>query len=279
MWWRTSDLYCTGNQPIMHINELFSLKEQVAFITGAASGIGYAMTEALAEAGAHVVMADINSDMVSGACARRADLGHSVEALTLDVGDCSAIHAAVDGTTKRHGRLDIVIANAGVSAGPGPLMGHGHIETVAAADWERVLRINLTGVFATIQAAATPMKRQGRGRIIATASTAGFRGDGMVGYAYVASKAAVANLVRQAAIDFAPHNVMVNGIAPGPFLTNIGGGRMRDEKTEQKFAQSVPLGRIGRPHEIKGAVLLLASPASSFMTGALISVDGGVLAC
>ena len=101
----------------------------------------------------------------------------------------------------------------------------------------------------------------------------------MVGYAYAATKAAVNNLVRQAALELAPYNVLVNAIAPGPFLTNIAGGRLRREpETVQKFADMVPLGRIARPDELKGLALLLASPASSFITGAVIPIDGGVTA-
>jgi NAD(P)-dependent dehydrogenase (short-subunit alcohol dehydrogenase family) len=140
-----------------------------------------------------------------------------------------------------------------------------------------VLDINLTGVFSTMQVASVQMKKQRSGRIIVTASTAGFRGDPMVGYAYSATKAAVVNLVRQAAMDLARYNVLINGIAPGPFRTNIGNGRMQDSATEKAFGESLPLGRIGNPDEIKGPVLLLASQASSFMTGAIIPVDGGAL--
>lgn len=153
----------------------------------------------------------------------------------------------------------------------------GTIENVPAERWRQVLDINLSGVFSTMQSAARRMKAQRSGRIIVTASTAGFRGDPMVGYAYTATKAAVVNLVRQAAMDLARFNVNINAIAPGPFRTNIGGGRMQQTETENAFAETLPVGRIGNPEEIKGAALLLASGASSFMTGSIVSVDGGAL--
>jgi NAD(P)-dependent dehydrogenase (short-subunit alcohol dehydrogenase family) len=123
------------------------------------------------------------------------------------------------------------------------------------------------------------MKRRRSGSIVATASIAGLRADPLVGYGYVAAKAAVGNIVRQAAVDLAPHNVRVNAIAPGPFLTNIAGGRLhRDPDVVKKFAAHVPLGRIAQPDEIKGLALLLASPAGSFITGTVIPIDGGTTA-
>jgi NAD(P)-dependent dehydrogenase (short-subunit alcohol dehydrogenase family) len=262
----------------MHIRELFDLSGHVSIVTGAASGIGAAIAEGLAEAGADVVVADLQPDKAETICNGLRKRGLKAEAVTLDVGCPEQIHRVVDQVVDRFGKLDSMFANAGISAGPGPLLGQGHIEDVSAADWDRLLAINLTGVFATMQAAARVMRPRGAGRIIATASTAAFRGDGRVGYGYVATKAAVANLIRQAAIDLGPANVTVNGIAPGPFVTNIGGGRMHEDETQRRFSQANPLPRMGQPYEIKGAALLLASSASSFMTGAIVSVDGGMLA-
>jgi NAD(P)-dependent dehydrogenase (short-subunit alcohol dehydrogenase family) len=120
------------------------------------------------------------------------------------------------------------------------------------------------------------MKKQGSGRIVVTSSIAGLRAEPPCGYAYVATKAAVINLVRQAALELAPFNVLVNGIAPGPFLTNIAGGRLRREpERHAEFAASVALKRLAQPDEIKGLALLLASPAGSFITGVVIPIDGG----
>lgn len=257
---------------------LFDLAGQVALVTGGASGIGLAIAEGLAEARACVVVADRDAEGAAAASAHLRQGGLLAEPATVDVTDRAALEHLVLDIQRRHGRLDAVFANAGISAGPGPGLGKGLLEEIQREDWERVLAVNLTGVLATFQAAARPMKEQGRGRLIATASTAAFRGDGMVGYSYVAAKAAVMNIVRQAAIELAPHGILVNAIAPGPFRTNIGNGRMREDEVAARFAQRVPLNRLAEPHEIKGAAILLASAASSYMTGSVVSVDGGALA-
>ncbi len=262
----------------MTYHSLFDLSGKVALVTGAASGIGFACAEILAEAGADVTLADMQADSLDKAVAVLSGRGLKARGEQTDVAQPGRIGEVVDAIVARAGALDIAFANAGISAGPGPFTDMGTIDAVDPARWDRVLDVNLTAVFATIQAAARPMKRQKSGRIVVTASTAGFRGDPMVGYAYVATKAAVVNLVRQAAIDLSRHGVLVNAIAPGPFRTNIGGGRMHEAATESSFAESLPIGRIGHPDEIKGPALLLASAASSFMTGSVVSVDGGALA-
>jgi NAD(P)-dependent dehydrogenase (short-subunit alcohol dehydrogenase family) len=256
---------------------LFDLTGKIGLVTGAASGLGFAMAEALAENGADVIIADIDADAAAAASDKLTQRGLHARSVVLDVAVRGAPAALVRAIMEHEGRLDIAFANAGISAGPGPFSDQGKIGAVSPERWARVLDVNLSGVFETIQAVAEPMQRQGSGRIIVTTSTAGFRADPMVGYAYVATKAAVVNLVRQAAVDLARFNVLVNGIAPGPFRTNIGGGRMHDPETDRSFAESLPIGRVGRPEEIKGVALLLASSASSFMTGAIVPVDGGAL--
>jgi NAD(P)-dependent dehydrogenase (short-subunit alcohol dehydrogenase family) len=258
-------------------NSLFDLSNRVALVTGAASGLGLAIAEALAESGAQVMLADIDAASANAAADRLRQGGLRAEAIELDVAKRGAASAVVKEIVEGRGQLDIVFANAGISAGPGFVVDQGKIEAVSPERWAHVIDINLTGVFETIQAAVEPMKRQRWGRVVVTSSIAGYRADPMVGYAYVATKAAVINLVRQAAVEMAPFNVLVNGIAPGPFRTNIAGGRMHQPATEKIFAETVPLGRIGRPEEIKGVALLLASEASSFITGAVVPVDGGAL--
>lgn len=257
---------------------MFDLEGQVAFVTGAAKGLGFAMSEAVAEQGATVVMTDIDNAALSDAVARLTARGLRVHPETVDVSDIDKLAKTIDGAAARFGRLDIVFANAGLSAGPGPLTEAGAMGQVDLARWNSLLQINLTSVFVTIRTAAAHMRARRNGRIIVTASIAGLRGERMCGYAYAATKAAVANLVRQAALELSPHNVNINAIAPGPFLTDIGQGRLRQAEIANQFAADVPMGRIAQPEEIKGLALLLASPASSYITGAVIPIDGGASA-
>jgi NAD(P)-dependent dehydrogenase (short-subunit alcohol dehydrogenase family) len=260
--------------------DLFNIEGHVAFITGAASGLGLAFAEVMAENGAKVVLTDVDAEGLERAAARLASAGCTVEQAIVDIGDTAALRAAIDGTVERHGRIDAVFANAGVSSGPGfALSPNGTIDAMDMGLFQRAIELNLTATFMTIRFAATHMKRQRSGSIIATTSIAGTRSEPLVGYGYVAAKAAVGNIVRHAAVDLASYNVRVNAIAPGPFLTNIAGGRLhREPDIARKFAGPVPMGRLGHPDEIKGLALLLASPAGSFITGTVIPIDGGTTA-
>jgi NAD(P)-dependent dehydrogenase (short-subunit alcohol dehydrogenase family) len=260
--------------------ELFNIAGHVAFITGAASGLGLAFAEVMAENGAKVVLTDVDAAGLERATARLASAGCTVEQMIVDIGDTAALRAAIDGTAERHGRLDAVFANAGISSGPGfELSPNGTIDLMDMTLFQRAIELNLTATFMTIRFAAAHMKRQRSGSIIATTSIAGTRSEPLVGYGYVAAKAAVGNVVRHAAVDLAPYNVRVNAIAPGPFLTNIAGGRLhREPEVVKTFAAMVPMGRLGQPDEIKGLALLLASPAGSFITGTVIPIDGGTTA-
>ena len=259
----------------MKSGELFDVAGRVAYVTGAAGGLGLAMAEVMAVNGASVTMTDIDEAGLEAAADRLRDSGCKVETEIVDVADIDTLSKSIDAAAARHGRLDVLFANAGISAGPGFATEIGQINAVTRETWDRVLRINLTSVFVSIQAAAAHMKTQRDGRIIVTSSIAGLGAEPVVGYAYVATKAAVANLVRQAAHELAAYNVMVNAIAPGPFRTNIGGGRLNDPEAVKLFEGMVPLGRIASTDEIKGLALLLASPASSYLTGAVIPIDGG----
>jgi NAD(P)-dependent dehydrogenase (short-subunit alcohol dehydrogenase family) len=252
--------------------ELFDVSGARVLVTGAASGLGLAMAEVMADAGARVTLADLDADGLEQVAGR---LDGDVRTAQLDVSDAAAVERAFDELVEEQGGVDVAFANAGISLEPGVVDPRGGLENLDWQAWDRVLGVNLNGVLFTMKAAARHMKEQGSGRIVVTASTAGFGTDPMVGYSYSATKAAVIMLVRQAALELARHGVHVNAIAPGPFRTNIGGDAA--PIPPEAWNDIVAFGRMAEPDELKGVALLLASPASSFMTGAVVPVDGGQL--
>jgi NAD(P)-dependent dehydrogenase (short-subunit alcohol dehydrogenase family) len=264
------------------LGRLFDVRDVRALVTGAASGLGFAMAEVLADCGARVTLADIDADLLEKSTSALAERGCRVRSAVVDVSDAQRVQAMVDEVVAAEGGLDVVFANAGLGASPGFAVDGGqHLDSIARADWDKVIGVNLNGIMFTIGSAAGAMKRQGTGgRIVVTSSVAGLRPEPVVCYGYIASKAAVLNVVRQAALDLAPDGVRINAICPGPFKgTRIGAGATLDPdpETERQWAATVPLGRMAEPDELKGLVLLLASPAGSFMTGAAYVIDGGAL--
>ena len=264
------------------VDDLFDVRGQVALVTGGASGLGYAFASILAEAGATVVIADWNEERLGKAVLALAEAAEAgtqppVSGHKLDVSDATAVHALVDRVVDAHGRLDIVFANAGVARGRPPLLAEGWLDDMSMTDYNALIDVNLHGVVYTVQAAARHMKRQRSGSIVTTASTAGLRNDPYTPYSYAIAKAGVVNFTKQAAHDLARWNVRVDAIAPGPFKTNLGGGAPTSAAAEEMWKAVVPLGRMGDPSEIKGLALLLASNASSFMTGGVYPIDGGAL--
>jgi NAD(P)-dependent dehydrogenase (short-subunit alcohol dehydrogenase family) len=284
------------------VDDLFDVRGQVALVTGGASGLGCAFASILAEAGASVVIADWNGESLEKAVLSLAEAADRARALAglepptvikgatggivtpplisgrkLDVSDPTAVHALVDRIVDVHGRIDIVFANAGVARGRPPLLPEGWLDDMSMTDYNALIDVNLHGVVYTVQAAARHMKRQRSGSIVTTASTAGLRNDPYTPYSYTIAKAGVVNFTKQAAHDLARWNVRVNAIAPGPFKTNLGGGGPTSAAAEEMWKAVVPLGRMGDPSEIKGLALLLASKASTFMTGGIYPIDGGAL--
>jgi NAD(P)-dependent dehydrogenase (short-subunit alcohol dehydrogenase family) len=260
---------------------LFDVRGSRVVVTGAASGLGFAMAEVLAGCGARVTLVDVDAGRLEAATAGLAEQGAEVRSFVVDVSDEAQVQALVEDVVAAEGGLDVVFANAGLASVPGfGVEGGQRLETVEGSDWHRVLGVNLNGVLFTMKHASAVMKRQRSGRIVVTSSAAGLRPEPAVCYGYAASKAAVLNIVRHAALELAPHGVLVNAICPGPFKgTRIGGGVTENPtpELERMWARTVPLGRMAEPEELKGLVLLLASPASSFMTGAAYLVDGGTL--
>jgi NAD(P)-dependent dehydrogenase (short-subunit alcohol dehydrogenase family) len=249
--------------------DLFDVRDARVVVTGAASGLGYAMAEVMSDCGARVTLADVDGTRLEEVTAR---LGGNVRSARVDVSDADEVEGLFADVVEAQGGVDVVFANAGISLEPGVVDPEGGLGAFDRGRWDRVLGVNLNGVVFTMQAAAERMKAQGSGRIVVTASTAGLRADPLVGYSYSATKFAVVGLVRQAALELAPHRVHVNAIAPGPFHTRIGGDT---EIPDSMWESVVALGRMAEPEELKPVALLLGSPASSFMTGAVIPVDGG----
>jgi NAD(P)-dependent dehydrogenase (short-subunit alcohol dehydrogenase family) len=268
----------------MKAAELFNVKDLCIVVTGAASGLGLAYAKVLAANGANVTLVDRNRECLGEAVAalEPAD-GAQVRSEVADVTDRASLERAFDAAAGAFGRIDVVFANAGIGGGPGFLSADGTrsaetaIEAYAPERWAAMIDTNLTGVLRTIQVATRHMKATGGGRIIVTTSIASLKTETVIGTAYPVAKAGAAHLVRQAALELARYNIKVNAIAPGPFLTNISGGRLKDPAVRAHHERTVPLGRIASTDEIMGLALFLASPASDYMTGSQVVIDGGVM--
>ena len=267
----------------MRSEDLFKVRGLGVVVTGAASGIGLACARVLAANGANVALVDRDAARLDEAVAAvQAEDGARVLGEVADVTDRASLERAFDAAATAFGGIDVVFANAGISGGPGFLTADGQrpeetaIEAIAPERWGAILDTNLTGVLRTIQAAVPHMKRGGGGRIVVTTSIAAAKTETVIGTPYPVAKAGAAHLVRQAALELARYNIKVNAMAPGPFLTNIAGGRLqREPALREHHARSVPLKRIAATEEIMGLALFLASPASDYMTGAQVVIDGG----
>ena len=264
----------------MRAEELFNVDGIAAIITGAASGIGLAIAKVLAANGARVTLMDKDENQLGSALI---ELPEGSRACTevVDVTDRAALERAFDVAAEAYGRIDVVFANAGIGGGQGFLdlegkrRPEGTFESISDERWDASIAAHLTSVFWTIQAAARHMKLTGGGRIIVTTSIAALKTEAVVGAPYMAAKAGAAHLVRQAALELARYNILVNAIAPGPFLTNISGGRMHDPAVRRHHERATPLKRMAVPDEIMGLALFLASPSAKYITGTQMVIDGG----
>ncbi|MDA8252931.1 MAG: SDR family NAD(P)-dependent oxidoreductase [Rhodospirillales bacterium] len=267
----------------MKIERLFDVRGLATVVTGGASGIGLALAEAMAENGARVTIMDINAAAIEAEVSRLRTMGGDVRGELVDITDRPATKRAFDTAAAHYGRLDVVFANAGIDSGPGFLnmqwerASEGAVENLSDEIWDKVIATNLTSVFTTIRAAVPHMKPHRSGRIIVTTSVAALRGEPIVGTPYMPAKAGAAHLVHQVAQELAKYNIQVNAIAPGAFITNIGGGHMKKPEVLSMFSRHCPTGRAATTDEIQGVALFLASPASRYVTGVQIAVDGGML--
>jgi NAD(P)-dependent dehydrogenase (short-subunit alcohol dehydrogenase family) len=264
---------------------LFNVDGYGVVVTGGASGIGLGYTEALASNGARVTMLDVHAQRIEEETQRLRAAGLDVSGRVVDVTNHTALDAAFDDIVGAYGRLDVVFANAGIDSGVGflgawagserPRVPAGALENYSDERWSRVIAINLDGVFATVRAAARHMKPRRNGRIIVTTSLASTRIEPAIGSAYMASKAGAAHFMKCVALELAAYNITVNAVAPGLFVTNIGGGHAHNKDVQKAFAQMIPMHRVGFPDDMHGLALFLASPASAYVTGQEIVIDGG----
>jgi NAD(P)-dependent dehydrogenase (short-subunit alcohol dehydrogenase family) len=249
------------------VEQPFSLEGRCAFVTGASRGIGRSIALALGKAGAAVACAARALDQVESAAAEIESAGGRARALRLDVTQGAQVIEAVREAESALGSIDILVNNAGITLEKKTV-------DVTDEDWDAVLATNLTAMFRCARAVAPGMIERGRGKVINVGSMYGRLGVPRYA-AYCASKAAVDGLTRSLAAEWARHGIQVNCLAPGYMNTDIPRAAMADPETRERFLSKVPARRLGEPAEAATLVVYLASPASDFMTGQTVYLDGG----
>ena len=243
-------------------------------MTGGSRGIGAATVRLFADAGCNVVFNHLHSAgparEVEKACNRAPG---SAVAVRADVSRMSDARKLIDTAIRRFGRLDILVANAGIWNA-----GAERIEEISEREWDKMMAVNLKGVYTVIRCAVPHMVSQSRGRIIAVSSTAGQRGEAFHSH-YGAAKGGVISLVKSLAPELAPHNILVNAVAPGWVLTDMAKPVLRKPAEKRKAISSIPLRRFGKPEEVAMPILFLASEMSTYLTGEIININGGNVLC
>ncbi|MGB3566361.1 MAG: SDR family oxidoreductase [Priestia megaterium] len=254
----------------MHIKDLFDLTGKTAIITGGGRGLGEQMAKGLAEAGANIVLCSRKKEACQQVADRLARLDVKTLALTCDISQPEDIKNVVHQTIETFGRIDILINNSGATWGA-------PVEEMPLEAWQKVMNINVTGTFLMSQEAGKEMIKQKAGKIINIASIAGLGGTDpqyMDTIGYNTSKGAVITFTKDLAVKWGQHNIQVNAIAPGFFPTKMSGAIM--EQGKDYFLSQTPLKRFGSEADLKGAAVFLASAASNYITGDVLTVDGGV---
>jgi gluconate 5-dehydrogenase len=246
----------------------FDLTGKVALVTGAYRGLGYAMAQGLAEAGATVVLNGRNEDTVAAAATKLGERGLRVSTGVFDVTDGAAVRAGVAAIEARHGHLDILINNAGIQR-RSPMV------DFKPEDWDAIIATNLTAPFVVSQAALPGMIARKAGKIIHIASLLSELGRPTI-VPYTAAKGGVRQLTRGMAVELAPHNIQVNAIAPGYFATEMNRALIDNAEFNAWVCRRTPAGRWGEPSEIAGLAVFLSSSAANYITGQLLVMDGGM---
>ena len=252
------------------MSNVLDFSGKVALVTGAAAGMGLATARAFAEAGASVVLADYREEGVKAAAQKLVAAGHKAIAVRCDVSDDSQVAAMVDRTVAEFGRIDAAFNNAGVMARIAPTADS------TREDWDRVIGINLRGVWSSMKQELRHMERQGSGAIVNNASVGALTGNPGIA-SYIASKHGVVGLTRTAALEYIKHGIRVNAVNPGLIDTQVARDVVSgNEDAYNDIAKNVPIGRAGTPEEIASAVLWLCSPGASYVVGHALTVDGGM---
>jgi 3-oxoacyl-[acyl-carrier protein] reductase len=253
---------------------MISLAGKAALVTGGSRGIGAATVKLFAQAGADVVFSyNKNKEAAAQVEQEARKHGTRIESLKADLGKMADAKKLVDFTHERLGRLDILVANAGIwNEKPEP------IEQLGEREWDEMIRVNLKSVYAVIHFAVPHMIAQHGGRIVAISSTAGQRGESFHTH-YGASKGAIISLVKGLSTELARHNILINCVAPGWVDTDMSASVLRDKKLQKSALVAIPLKRAGTAEEIAGPILFVASDLATFITGEVINVNGGSVLC
>lgn len=246
---------------------MFELNDKVAMVTGAARGLGQAIAVKLAEAGADVALCDLNAEWLEETAGKVSALGHRVECYGVNVAENDSVVEGVKAIEKDFGKIDILVNNAGITK-------DGLLMRMSEDDWDAVLNVNLKGVFLCTKAAMRGMMKQRSGAIVNIASVIGLMGNaGQANYA--ASKGGVISFSKTVAKELSSRNVRCNAVAPG-FIRTAMTDKL-DEEVQNKMKELIPLARFGEPEDVANVVLFLASDASAYVTGQVLSTCGGMV--
>ena len=252
------------------MNHLFDLRGKNALVTGATGGLGVSIVKALAEQGANLIVSDSDTRQCDLLVEQLRSQGTMAHALPADLADSSAVDALAHRSLELVGCVDILVCNAGVQ---GPA---GSLTQVSDSDWDKVIQINLRSTVQLCSGLIPTMASKGQGSVVLISSIAGLRGNRAIGL-YGLSKAAIAQLARNLAVEWGPQGIRCNAISPGLIRTPLATRLLNDEQFMQKRLQMTPLRRVGEPHEVAGAVVFLASQAGAFVNGHNLVVDGGTM--